>query len=169
MRLEGVFKGQLVQFSLQPPRAGNPRTHPDRFWISQGWRLHSLSWPLVSGSSEILFPDAPTEPLVFQVTPTTAVPASGQHWKQPVCILFLRTLSPWACSSSGWTVPALSASPYRRDAPLPSWPLAALSPVCPWLSCIRESRSGHRAPGVASPPLRRGNRWCPFTSWQQQV
>ena len=64
--------------------------------------------------------------------------------------------SPWAFSSPGWTVPALSASPHRRGAPVPSsslWPFTGHSPLCPCLCCTGEPITGLRTPGVASPVL----------------
>jgi len=50
-----------------------------------------------------------------------------KHWLGPLS----------AFSSSGWTSPAPSASPRRKDAPVPSptlYPSAGLSPVAPHLS-----------------------------------
>ena len=72
--------------------------------------------------------------------------------------LYTLMRSPQAFSSPGWTVDALSAFPHRRDALVPSslWPFAGLSPVCPSLSYTEEPRTGHSAPGVASPVLSRG-------------
>ena len=59
--------------------------------------------------------------------------------------------SPWVFSSPGWTIPALSPFPHRRDAPVPSpflWPFSGLSAVCPCLSCIGEPKIGHDTPAA---------------------
>ena len=160
LRLEGTSGGLLVQ----APCSG---------------RATQSQMPVFSHPhSERVFPDIQRGFPVFQFVPIASSPVTGHHWKEPGCILFASSLKvfihvwdppSWAFPSPGWTVPAFSAFPHRRDVPVPpssSWPFIGPSPVCRRLSCTGEPRTGHSTPGVASPVLSRGEGEPPSTCWQ---
>lgn len=105
---------------------------------------------------------------VCQFVSIASCPATRHHWESLAppslhpSFRHLDTLvaSPRAFFSLGWSIPALSAFPHTRGAPVPS-PLSrhfvGLPPVCPCLSCTGEAWTGLNAPGVASPLLNRGD------------
>ena len=87
------------------------------------WATSSSAW---SPSHENVFPGVQSESRMFQLVPIASGPFTKHHWKEPGSALFASSLQvllyidempPWAFSSPGWTVPAVSAFCHRRDAP----------------------------------------------------
>lgn len=84
--------------------------------------LGSLCWCSITMQHRSA-PGAQTEPLVLQFVPIASHPGTGYQWKEPGSVLFSFSLlvltDPlWATCSPGWGVPALSAFPHRKDAPV---------------------------------------------------
>ena len=91
-------------------------------------------------------------PLSLVLSLDTTLALSSLH--PPFRYLSTLMRSPWHFSCPGWKVLPVSAFLHRRDVPFLSTsycPLAGVSSVCPCLYCSGEPRTGHRAPGVASP------------------
>lgn len=81
-------------------------------------------------------------------------------------VIYTRVRSLWAFYSPDCTVPVLSTSPHRRDAPTlqPSWwPFPGIIPVSPYLSCTAEPSTGPSTPNVSPGLSREGS--CPLTCW----
>lgn len=101
--------------------------------------------------------------LLFQFMPIASCPQTRHHWKDmapsSLCLPF-RYFYRWMRSPCAYSslVPALSASPHRKGAPVPQssvWPFMTNFPTYTVFSCTGEHRTVHSAAGVASPVMSR--------------
>jgi len=94
-------------------------------------RLHNLPGQPVPGlrhsQSEEVLPHIQTELPVLQFVPIAPCPVVGHHWKEsgplllsPTLKIFISIYKVPSQPSPGWTSPAPSPFPCRRDAPVPS-------------------------------------------------
>jgi len=133
-------------------------------------RIHSLSGHPVPvlrhPRGEEVLPHVQTELPMLPFVPVAPCPVAGHQWKESSPILLTSTLKIFlgiykvpSQPSPGWTSPAPSVFPRRRDALVPSssvQPSSGLSPVVPHLSWTGEPRTGHITPDEASLGQSRG-------------
>jgi len=152
------------------------------FEYLQGWRFHHFSGQLMlvvhHPHRREVFPKVQRTSAVLQSASIVSCPVAEHQWKQsgsiffapslqafiymsmiPLSLLFSRLNSP----SQSFLVREMIRSPHALCGPL----LDSL--VCPSLSCMWESRTGHRTPGMTSSVLSRGEGSPPFTCWQYFV
>jgi len=127
-----------------------------------------LSYP----HSKKAFPSVQTEPLVFQFVPIVSCPVTGHHWVEPGSTIFAPSLqvclhmdevhapclpepSLLQAGQSQVSQPFLTGDSLQSLNRLGGPLQGGLSPVPPDLSCTGKPRTGHSAPGGASPALSR--------------
>lgn len=162
----------MVQISEEGCEAGHSNERDALIQVAfeylQGWRFHNSPGKLVTVLSHPY-----RKKSLPRFSQRTSYMSDCAHcllscswvplkraWFHPLCTF--RYLYPWiqftwSFSSPGWTVSALSAIPYDRDAPVSHssyWPFLGPSPVAPHLSYTGELSTGHHSTCGLSAELR---------------